>query len=83
MMDNDKMDGLSMDIEAAEQHKLRALFPQCFVDSKLSVTKNISPNKIPKTSDTEIGDENEAKTIMEDNRFILGRSKTFCTKKES
>lgn len=38
-MDNDKMDGLSMDIEAAEQDKLRGLFPQCFVDGKLSVTK--------------------------------------------
>ena len=38
-MDNEKMDGLSMDIELAEQDKLRSLFPQCFTDGKLNVTK--------------------------------------------
>ena len=38
-MDSEKIDGLSMDIEAAERDKLRSLFPQCFVDGKLSVTK--------------------------------------------
>ena len=38
-MDDGKMDGLSMDIENEEQEKLRSLFPQCFVDGKLSVTK--------------------------------------------
>lgn len=38
-MDNEKMDGLSMDIELTEQDKLRSLFPQCVVDGKLSVTK--------------------------------------------
>ena len=39
MSDAEKMNGLSMDIEAAEQDKLRSLFPQCFTDGKLDVTK--------------------------------------------
>jgi len=38
-MSNEMMDGLSMDIENVEQEKLRSLFPQCFVDGQLSVTK--------------------------------------------
>ena len=38
-MDNEMMDGLSMDIEQMEQDKLRSMFPQCFVDGQLSVTK--------------------------------------------
>jgi len=38
-MDNETMDGLSMDIERVELDKLRSLFPQCFVDGQLSVTK--------------------------------------------
>jgi len=38
-MDNETMDGLSMDIERVELDKLRSLFPQCFVDGHLSVTK--------------------------------------------
>ncbi|MDR0307201.1 MAG: site-specific DNA-methyltransferase [Chitinispirillales bacterium] len=36
---HEKIDGLSMDIELAEQDKLRLIFPQCFVDGKLDVTK--------------------------------------------
>jgi len=36
---NDKLDGLSMDIAAAEQDKLRAVFPQCFVEGKLDERK--------------------------------------------
>ena len=41
-MDNMKLDGLSMDIAAAEQDKLRAVFPQCFVEGKLDVDKLLS-----------------------------------------
>lgn len=35
----DKLDGFSMDISAAEQDKLRAVFPQCFVEGKLDERK--------------------------------------------
>jgi adenine-specific DNA-methyltransferase len=35
----EKIDGLTMDIAAAEQGKLRAVFPQCFVDGKLDEHK--------------------------------------------
>ena len=35
----EKMDGLSLDIEQAEQDNLRAIFPQCFVEGKLDVGK--------------------------------------------
>ena len=38
-MDNEKMDGLSMDIHAAEQDKLRELFPQCFTEGQLDERK--------------------------------------------
>ena len=38
----DKLDGLSMDISAAEQDKLRVVFPQCFVEGKLDVDKLLS-----------------------------------------
>ena len=38
----DKLDGLSMDIAAAEQDKLRSVFPQCFVEGKLDVDKLLS-----------------------------------------
>jgi len=38
-VDNEKMDDLSMDIEGAELDNLRKIFPRCFVDGKLSVTK--------------------------------------------
>jgi len=30
-MNDEKMDGLSMDVERVELEKLRSLFPQCFV----------------------------------------------------
>ena len=36
---DEKMDGMSMDIEAAERQKLRAVFPQCFSEGKLDVDK--------------------------------------------
>jgi adenine-specific DNA-methyltransferase len=39
MMNNEKLDGLSMDIAATEQDKLRAVFPQCFVEGKLDERK--------------------------------------------
>ena len=35
----DKLDGLSMDIEAAERDKLRAVFPQCFSEGRLDIDK--------------------------------------------
>ena len=38
----DRLDGLSMDITAAEQDKLRSVFPQCFVEGKLDVDKLLS-----------------------------------------
>ena len=37
-MDN-KMDGLSMNIEQTERDKLQAIFPQCFVEGKLDIDK--------------------------------------------
>lgn len=40
-MDN-KMDGASLDIERMEQEKLRAVFPQCFVEGKLDIDKLLS-----------------------------------------
>jgi len=38
-MDNEKIDGLSMDIADAQQDKLRAVFPQCFVEGRLDERK--------------------------------------------
>ncbi|GHV19000.1 site-specific DNA-methyltransferase [Clostridia bacterium] len=38
-MDNERIDGLSLDTAATEQDKLRALFPQCFVEGKLDERK--------------------------------------------
>ena len=35
----DKLNGLSMDIEAAARDNLRAVFPECFVEGKLNVDK--------------------------------------------
>lgn len=35
----EKLDGLSMDIATAEQEKLRAVFPQCFVEGQLDERK--------------------------------------------
>ena len=34
-----KLDGLSMDIEQADRDRLRAVFPQCFVEDKLDIDK--------------------------------------------
>lgn len=38
-MKQEKMDGLSMDIEQSERDTLRALFPQCFAEGKLDIDK--------------------------------------------
>jgi len=38
-MDSEKMDGLSMDIEAAEREKLQSVFPQCFTEGRLDIDK--------------------------------------------
>ena len=38
-MSMDKIDGMSMDIEQSERDKLRALFPQCFVEGRLDIDK--------------------------------------------
>lgn len=38
-MATEKMTSRSMDIEEAEQNKLRGVFPQCFIDGKLDVEK--------------------------------------------
>ncbi|MDD4494961.1 MAG: site-specific DNA-methyltransferase [Eubacteriales bacterium] len=37
-----KLDGLSMDIEANECEKLKAVFPECFVEGKLDIDKLLS-----------------------------------------
>lgn len=37
-----KVDGQSKDIEAAEEEKLKALFPQCFSEGKLDIDKLLS-----------------------------------------
>lgn len=39
MVDIEKVSGLSMDIEGANQEKLRAVFPECFNDGKLDIDK--------------------------------------------
>jgi len=31
-MDNEKLDGMRMDIKQSERNKLREIFPQCFVE---------------------------------------------------
>jgi len=38
-VDNEKLSGLSMDIEATELDKLHAIFPRCFTDGKLDISK--------------------------------------------
>ena len=38
-MSDDKMDGLSMDLEAANRSRLAALFPECFSEGKLDLEK--------------------------------------------
>lgn len=37
-----KIDGKSMDIEAAEKDKLKAVFPECFAEGKLNIDKLLS-----------------------------------------
>lgn len=38
----DKLDGLSMDIEAANKEKLQAVFPECFTEGRLDIDKLLS-----------------------------------------
>ena len=38
----DKLDGLTMDIEAANRDKLRAVFPECFAEGRLDIDKLLS-----------------------------------------
>ena len=38
-MSNDKMDGLSMDLEAENRSRLAAVFPECFSEGKLDLEK--------------------------------------------
>lgn len=40
-MDN-RLDGMSMDIEQTEMEKLKAVFPQCFAEGKLDIDKLLS-----------------------------------------
>ncbi len=42
MVDVKKIDGKSMDIEAAEKEKLKAVFPECFAEGKLNIDKLLS-----------------------------------------
>lgn len=38
----DKLDGLSMDIEATNKEKLQAVFPECFTEGRLDIDKLLS-----------------------------------------
>lgn len=38
----DKLDGLSMDIEAANKDKLQSVFPECFTEGRLDIDKLLS-----------------------------------------
>ena len=38
----DKLNGLSMDIEAANKFKLQAVFPECFTEGRLDIDKLLS-----------------------------------------
>ena len=38
----DKLDGLSMDIEATNKSKLQAIFPECFIEDRLDIDKLLS-----------------------------------------
>jgi adenine-specific DNA-methyltransferase len=35
----EQLDGLSLDVEAVDREKLKMIFPQCFVENKLDITK--------------------------------------------
>ena len=41
-MENNRLDGMSMNIEQAEMEKLKAVFPQCFAEGKLDIDKLLS-----------------------------------------
>jgi adenine-specific DNA-methyltransferase len=38
-MDEERLDGLSMNIEQSDRDKLRSVFPQCFVEGKLDIDR--------------------------------------------
>ena len=38
----DKLDGVSMDIEAANMEKLKSVFPECFAEGELDIDKLLS-----------------------------------------
>ena len=38
----DKLDGLSMDIEAENKNKLKSVFPECFIEGRLDIDKLLS-----------------------------------------
>ena len=37
-----KLDGLTLDLETANKDKLRAVFPECFTESRLDIDKLLS-----------------------------------------
>ena len=39
---NNKLDGMSMNIEQTEMEKLKSVFPQCFAEGKLDIDKLLS-----------------------------------------
>ncbi|MGN0182845.1 MAG: hypothetical protein ACI4DP_10645 [Candidatus Ornithomonoglobus sp.] len=39
---NNKLDGMSMDLERANMEKLRSVFPECFSEQKLDIDKLLS-----------------------------------------
>ncbi len=41
-MENNRLDGMSMNIEQTELEKLKAVFPQCFAEGKLDIDKLLS-----------------------------------------
>ena len=41
-MENNRLDGMSMNIEQTEMEKLKAVFPQCFAEGKLDIDKLLS-----------------------------------------
>ncbi|MFI3174785.1 MAG: site-specific DNA-methyltransferase [Bacillota bacterium] len=41
-MENDKLDGFSMDLESDNKQKLQAVFPECFAEGKLDIDKLLS-----------------------------------------
>ena len=41
-MHNNKLDGMSMDIEQEARERLQAVFPECFAEGKLDIDKLLS-----------------------------------------